>query len=271
MTLLPNAAVTILIDGLIYTAYNEQKRLFQAGVHTEAKGHHVVVEVKADGKLLFPTEELPWNSSHVTVKENAPYWLYVDSGSGVPSDFSASLHNTDLSDPQSFGHTFSFERQYHRDLDLQLSRLAEFNFPHGTCYTVEQTRAKMSLFVTDPHMPFKQLPITVSAMSGIDIASTSEPVKRWIVLASKKKEEFRFPLDPGRHYQITLLNTPIDPDEGSDPSKHHPENHFLQFYDLFKFNEWGVKYLVEADEISGTRLSPPCLVPTGSQVRGLGN
>ncbi len=276
-TLLRNAAVTIHMDGLIYTAYNANSRLYQAGVHTDAAGHHLVVEVTDNGRPVFPTSELPWDGSHPVVKANAPFWLYVDSGNGLPvQDSNAELYKpNDLTDPQSFGHILNFESLYQRALPLDFNRIAEFNFPHGTCYSAQNMDLDLKEF--DQGMPFTTASVVetmpLSTLGAIDIASTGNKVKRSIVLANRDREFFRFPLKGGANYEIQIMNVPMD----SHPI-HNPEEHFLQFYELFSLNPGEKMFLVDPEDMdmpmdgpAPTPNSPPCVQSAGNLTSGLGS
>lgn len=270
--LLPNAPVTILLDGLIYTAYNEKERLYQAGIHTDAEKHHLIVEVRSDGELLFPSEEFPWDSSLQGIRDSAPFWLYVDSGNGRPvADFSAELHKpNDLRDPRSFGHILAFERLYNRSLKLDSGRLAEFNFPGGTCYSAKNSGADLLQFEQGSN-PDEAQPVgrmTVSTLSAVDIAGSGNNMERWIVLENDVKEFFRFPLHPRRHYEIKLMNVPA-----AGSHIHDPASHFLQFYELFELDRNEKVYLVKpdvaADMMEGHADSPPCITVKRELNRGL--
>jgi len=268
--LFPNAAATIFLDGLIYTAYNEKDRLYQAGIHTDAEGHHLIVEVRAEGELLFPSAALPWDSSLKDIQNAAPFWLYVDSGNGRPvASFSAELHKpNDLKDAQSYGHILAFERLYNRSLRLDATRLAKFNFPAGTCYSAKNSGAELMRFDQGSNASAAQSvgAITVSTLSAIDIVTGRNNRERWIVLENDKKEFFRFPLHPGRHYEITLMNVPMD-----HYQTHEPESHFLQFYELFELNRNEKVYLVKTDEAEMHQHpdSPPCITVTSELNSGL--
>lgn len=268
--LLSNAAVTILLDGLIYTAYDEKDRLYQAGIHTDAEGHHLVLEVRTEEKLLFPSTELPWDSSLKDIHDDAPFWLYVDSGNGRPvANFSAELHKPDdLKDARSYGHILAFERLYNRSLKLDGSRIAKFNFPAGTCYSAKNSGAQLMQFDQGSNVSAAQFvgAITVSTLSAIDIVTGGHNRDRWIVLENDKKEFFRFPLHPGRHYEIKLMNVPVD-----SYQTHEPESHFLQFYELFELNRNEKVYLVKTDEAEMHEHpdSPPCITVTSEMNSGL--
>jgi hypothetical protein len=92
---------------------------------------------------------LPWDPSHKTIQELAPFWLYVDSGKQLPpvTDASASLYElTNLNQPKSFGHLLNFEALYDRPLKLDPKLVASINIPHGTCYSAEKSDLKLNHF-----------------------------------------------------------------------------------------------------------------------------
>lgn len=246
MTLLPNPSVTILIDGLICTAYDEDKRLYQAGIHIDAEEHHLVVEVTADGKQVFPSPELSWDTSHQAIIKNAPFRLYVDSSSSeIQKGPGAELYKPDNpKDPWSYANIFSFEDMYKRSLKLDAGRIAEFNFLDGVCYSARNSGADLVGFKQggDPGEAEFLGRIKVSRMGAIDIPSIRDGEQKWIVLANKSEEVFRFQLQPERHYEIKLMNVPSGHRVGSDPRRH-----FLKFYELFTLKTEEMVYLIQPD------------------------
>lgn len=272
-TLLPNPSVTILIDGLICTAYDEEKRLYQAGIHTDAIGHHMIVEVRIDGnpELLFPTAELPWDSSHEAIIKNEPFRLYVESESQELQRASGvNLYEpNNPRSPLSFANILSFEDLYQRSLKLDADRIAEFNVLDGTSYSARNSGADLMQFDqgSDPGNAEFVRRINVSTMGAIDIAPIRDGEgQKWIVLENKAGRFFRFLLQPKRHYQIKLMNVPIDHTGGGDPKKH-----FLQFYKLFKLNSNEKVFLIKPDERSPFKHPdfPPCNQTRRSQNCGL--
>ncbi len=262
ITLLPNPSVTILIDGLICTAYDAEKQLYQAGIHIDAEGHHLMVEVRVDGdeEKLFPTPELPWDSSHEAIIKNAPFRLYVDSSSSeIQEGSGVELYKPDNpKDPWSFANIFSFEDVYKRSLKLDAGRIAEFNFLDGICYSAHNSGANLMQFDqgSEPSTAEFVGRIKVSRMGAIDIAPIRDDEQKWIVLANKSAEVFRFQLQPKRHYEIKLMNVPSGHGVSSDPGKH-----FLQFYELFELNPEEKKFLIQPDHESSPGDHPdfpPC-------------
>ena len=292
--LLDNPTVTIYFDGLIHTAFDETKSLYQAAVLTQAEGHHLNIEVRIRGEeeLLFPTEEVPWNPSHGAVKELAPFWLYVDSGNKISEkEFSSSLHLPRGEDPQSFARLFNFDQQHGKPLVPKPETFAEFNFPQGTCYSAENRNAKLK--VLPPNKPVsaatEKRPFTVSTRGAVDIDAVSNgDSKKYIVLATQAGQEFfRFELEPGKHYQIELLNQPIPHHNEETPHEHHhpepdgghgghgedhlnPEEHFLQYYELFGFTNKNERFIVDFGPLPPSPDSPPCVSTSGDLKGGLG-
>ena len=232
--LLPDARATIYLDGLIYTAYNENRKVLESAILTQAEKHHLVIQVRERGKepLLFPTPEKPWASDHETIHNTGPFWLYVDSGNRIKEDeFSAALHTED--DAWSFNNIFSFEERHHKPLPLQAGRFAVFNFPHGKSYSAETKTAEVKRIppnrTVDDAEDEKEMP--VSNLAGIDITAVSNGAqKKSIVLANQdgRNEFFRFELQPGKQYEIKIENRPVP-----NSNIHDHEQHFLQFYELF--------------------------------------
>jgi hypothetical protein len=213
-----------------------------------------------------------WDPSHEAIKRRAPFWLYVDSGNGRPeNEFSARLYRRGLSDPQSFQHILSLEGLHGRRLPLVAEAFAEFNFPHGVAYSALNTDADLKQ-VPPRGTPAFLRPIRTSTLGAVDIAVPSDDdTERHVVLENEAGAEFfRLPLVRGVHYEIRILNEPIHPHEDDTP-----ENHFLQFYELFDFPPHEPKFLVELkdpDAIPNLRSdpdSPPCVQTSGNLIEGL--
>jgi hypothetical protein len=290
--LLPNPTVTIYFDGLIYTAYNEKQRLYQAAILTQAEGHHLTIEVRLRGqeKLLWPVKGTDWDPNHTKVKEGAPFWLYIDSGQGIQAnEHSAKLHAPEGADEQSFRRVLNFEELHKRPLKLKPETFAEFNFPHGLSYSAENTEADLKLVPQNipGAVPQFKSKIQVSTLAAIDIDAVSNgTTKRSIVLANHDGEDefFRFVLEPGKHYEIKILNEPIV----QNAVRNHNE-HFLQFYELFDLKQGESKFLVDPGTahpavhslvplppaegaevpVSATLHSPPCVSTSGNLQTGL--
>ena len=290
--LLDGATATIYLDGLIYAAYNQDRKVLESAILTQAEKHHLVIEVRERGKepLLFPTPEKPWNSDHEAVKAAAPFWLYVDSGNGLNTEFSAELYkdNTD----RSFDSIFDFEFHHGRPLPLKPETFAVFNFPHGKAYSADTKQAELMVIPPRSRVANAQDkgPIPVSNLAGIDItAVTNGAGKKSIVLASQngQNEYFRFELEQGKQYEIKIQNRPV-PNSAATSSDH--EAHFLQFYELFDVDlQRTQRFLVvspeehadESDESSGesegelggeaaTADNPPCAPGRSGGTGGLG-
>ena len=264
-TLLPKPSATILIDGLIYTAYNEGKRVFEAGVHLGADNHHLHLEVRADGKpqLLFPTPTSPWSTSLSVVRDNAPYRLYVTSSSS-PGPSGLELYKPDNpQDPWSFANILSFEDLYQRSLPLEPEHLAVFTLADGICYSAVNSGADLMKFDqgSDPSNAVFDRRIRLSRLCAIDIPPVRDDEEKWIVFENRLGPVFRFPLQRKRQYEIKLLNVPNHTHGGGDPTEH-----FLQFYELFKLKPTEKMYLLNYGEaISGGNGGPdfpPCNPPT---------
>lgn len=285
-TLLPNRRATIQFDGLIFGAYDEDELVYQAGVHVEAEKHHVVLTVvrKEDNQQLFPANPGDWDGSHATVKALEPFWMYVDSGNGLQSEeFDAKLHNLEgrKDDPLSFGKVFNFEERYNRELQIDLDRLAVFNFPNGTSYSALNTDAQLGELSQRPGAAVMLLnDINVSTLGAIDIDQVGGgEVQRDLVFVSAKRDEpfFRLPLVEGTTYEIKVLNIPDTEHEhpGAAPAPHvhaSPEQHFLQYYELFALKPGEDKFVVQpavSTTMFGSTDSPPCIGGAGSTKGGL--
>ena len=271
-TLLPNATVTIRFDGLIYTAYDAGQRVYQAAVHAVNADHHLTIEVmvEEDGKSkkLFPDPpKWPWDAEYGELKENAPFWLYVDSGNGRrPEEFSAQLYLPKNSDERSFDHILNFQSLYDRKITLDPKKFIEFNFPHGTCYSAENKKATRTKVDGKGNPISRKTEMTVSRTGAIDIDLVSDKrAKREIVLMNKKGRIFYFPLEHGKHYFINVYNQP----KHSKPTGQ--ANHFLLYYDLFPLVGDEQRYLLnpEATNTAKSVHSPPCISASGDLDGGL--
>ena len=272
--LLENATVTIYFDGLIFMAYNKLKKLYQAAILTEAKGHQLVIEVKSrdeDNRVRVLTRS-EWD--HAPVKEMAPFWLYVDSGQLLQErDFSADVYEPEEKDEKSFERIFDFDERFKRPMYPKPGMFAAFNFPQGISYSAEN--ANLVLIPEDEPDKRVELP-GISTLAALDIDAVSNGGgKKSIVLANKegKNEFFRFELQPGKHYDIKILNQPI----GRPTTLHnvHPgHEHFFQFFDLFDLRREDRKFDIApapAAAATATPDSPPCVPTKGSGQSGLGS
>ena len=278
---LPNATVTISFDGLIYTAYDAGQRLYQAAVHTENIDHQLTINVSVkeggNSQPLFPTDKSPWNSEYGAIKKEAPYWLYVDSGNGLqPEEFSAELYlPKDESDERFFERSFNrilnFQDLFGRKITLNTKKFAEFNFPHGICYSAQNTNATLRREGGRGEIE----PTRVSTLGAIDINLVSDQsVNREIVLMNKYKDKvFSFPLENGKHYNIEVRNRP-KPANGNghqaEPVSHPQGNHFVRYYDMFELKRNEHKVLLEpVPGLADDEDAPPCISGSGDRVNGL--
>ena len=270
--LLDNPTVTIYFDGLIFSTFDDKKSLYKTAVLTEAEGHEVVLEVRRRGEAnpIFPSPQLPWDKSHEVVKKLAPFWLYVDSGQGLGKEpNSARLHlpPPEAKDERSFDRIFNFEEVHGHPFNPKPETFAVFNFPQGTCYSAENVNAKLkSLAQGAPAASAVEVKgIDVSTLSAIDIDAVSDAnSKKSIVLVNEHGHEFfRLPLDPGTHYEIQILNVPINVAGHPHAGHINATQHFLQFYELFNLRPGEKKFLVSLPPPPPTPLSPPCVTTTG--------
>ncbi|HEX6715539.1 MAG TPA: hypothetical protein VF088_00425 [Pyrinomonadaceae bacterium] len=265
-------------------AYNEDRRLYQAAVLTQAEGHqlNIRITVRGDDDTLIPFNKQKWDTSHRVVKARAPFWLYVDSGQKIQeNDFSAELYAPNAKDnAQSFAHIFNFEEKYKRPIFPKPETFAEFNFPQGIVYSADTTEAALQKI--RPNHPISEATvernICVSDLAAIDIdAASNDAGKKSIVLANNRGQDefFRFDLEPGKHYDIRILNEPIE----GHPEEHpgDPDHHFRQFYELFDLRPGEEQYLVGLMTMAVQAAlptspnSPPCVGTGGDTKGGLGS
>lgn len=265
---LDDPRATIYLDGLIYAAFNKDRKVLESAILTQAKGHQLDVEVRLRGseQLLFPTPEHPWNPDHGAINAAGPFWLYVDSGNGIKAEeFSAEVHGGKTD--RSFDSVFNFEGHHGKPLPLNPENFAVFNFPHGTSYSARTNEAELKII--PPNKPVANAvskgKIPVSNLAGIDIDAVSNGAgKKSIVLANQdgRNEFFRFELEPGKQYEIKILNQPAP---NSAPAG--PEGHFLQFYELFDVDlETLQRFLV----VNPEHAHNPESQPEGGELGGLG-
>lgn len=273
-TLLPNRTATIQFDGLIMSAYDRVRRLYQAGVHVKAEHHKLDITVKRNG-VDVTAEVLPdWDGELAAVKKFAPFWVYVDYGNGMPKTYNANLHKPkDPNDPLSFEKVFSFVRKHGRELKMNPGHFAVFNFPHGTAYSALNETAQLSE-IEQGKRPTPLGDIDVSSLGAIDIADVSDgETKRELVFAdeSGKHVFFRLPLNADTVYEIKMENQPLHHHNGDID----PEEHFLQYYELFSLKPGEKRFLVHLrrprpahDGFESTD-SPPCVGTSGGETGGL--
>lgn len=274
--LLDNATVTIYFDGLIFSTFDDKNSLYKTAVLTEAEGHEVVLEVRQNGNVIFPTAALPWDKSHPVVKKLAPFWLYVDSGQGLgkgPHSAQLYLPPPEAKDERSFDRIFNFEEVHGHPFNPKPETFAVFNFPEGTCYSAENVNARLkSVAQGAPAATAVDVrKIDVSTLSAIDIDAVSDASsQKSIVLVNEHGHEFfRFPLDAGKHYEIQILNVPINAAGRPHAGHINATQHFLQFYELFNLKPGEQRFLVSLPPPPPTPLSPPCVTTTGRPKSGI--
>jgi hypothetical protein len=303
-TLLHDATATVYLDGLIFLLPNSRSGMCRALIHTGAEHHALRIEItECDGHEheqpshahalpssdhALPSKRFDWKGSQKCLRAGAPFWLYVDSGSGRPDTSSVSLYKPDdLAAERSFGHVLDFEtRFYDHGLDFHASPPAvELNFAHGTFYSANNTKVMLKSF--SPHETISAASTieetTSSVLVGVDFdAKSDEGDERYLVLeqtnpspdCTPTKEIFRLKLMEGTHYLVKLLNIPVYGGQG--PHRGTPEHHFMKYYDLFSLREGERFFFVMVPDApdskhhpsSGpmhTEQSPPCNVGVGSK------
>jgi hypothetical protein len=257
--LLPNARATIYLDGLIYAAYNENKKVLESAICTQAENHQLQIKVKLRGQQEPIWGNLSeWDPSHTAVAAGAPFWLYVDSGNEIKEDeFDAKVHKGD----RSFDSVFDFEGHHGKPLPLKAGTFAVFNFPNGTSYSAETSEAKLKRIPPNGSVATaeEQGEIEVSNLAGIDITAASNGAqKKSIVLRNRYNVYFSFELDPKKQYEISIENRPVN----ADPD---PEHHFLQFYELFDVDRRTIpRFMVVDPEHTHTPTPEP--TPEGEEL-----
>lgn len=275
-TLPSDPSVTIDFDGLIVLVHDEERRLCQAGIHTQAPHHALQISVRKNRskEVEWPKTQADWDGAHRRVKAVAPLWLYVDSGGGrQESDFSAELYKPDdLDDPQSFGHVLDFEAGfYKRPLGFRSDSLAVLNVAQGVFYSSET-----GLFLVKP-LDERQDSDEAEEVEKIRAASkvtasiearSAGGVERSLVLEQERPERktlFRLKLEEGTRYEIEVKNIP---EHEMDDSV---ADHFLQYYKLFPLKEGEKRFVVEpfSRRSEESTDSPPCNVGRASLTTSL--
>lgn len=271
-TLLPNPSVTIYMDGLIMVSHGESgnvANLTQAAIHTEAEHHALLINVfDKDGTLVWPRSSSDWDGSHRHVKSIEPLWLFVDHGGNEPpppAEFSSSLAAATTGE-KSFDHVLDFERNiYHHRLEgFRLDRVVRLNMPHGLFYSADHD---VSQVVEEGQTPgsaasHRDRDSSTLGACDIDIRGTLG-VARNIVLwqTNPLRQLFSFPLDATANYEIHVYNVPIHAH-----ARTTPEEHFLQYYELFTRRPGEKRFFVRpkphSEKAARARLvtpnSPPC-------------
>jgi hypothetical protein len=304
ISLLHNATATVYLDGLIFLLPNSRSGMCRALIHTGAEHHALRIEITecADGEHALhsgahalppgdrepPSKRLDWKGSQTCLRAGAPFWLYVDSGSGRPDTSAVSLYKPDdLAAERSFGHVLDFEtRLYDHGLDFHASPPAvDLNFAHGTFYSASNLKVMLKSFTADESMSAASTveEITSSVLVGVDFdAKSEEGGERYLVLeqtnpspeCTPTKEIFRLKLAEGTHYLVKLLNIPVYGSHG--PHRNSPEHHFLKYYELFSLREGERFFFVKVPDapegkhhppsgVMHTEQSPPCNVGVGSR------
>lgn len=270
-TLPGDPSVTIYMDGLIMLLHRD--RLTQAALHAHAPHHALKLSVIGeDDQLVWPSGEEPREVSHEALRQMEPLWLFVSSEEHPtrrpPEESFASELET--SGDQSFDNVLDFEsRLYDHPLEgFRRDRVALLNMPNGRFYSAGNGVSDLHSFRQDqePSAAMLEGPITSAFLIGADIPDRSaEGEEKYLVLLRTNKrdgsleEVFSIPLPEEEHYEMHIMNTPHD----SHPSP-SVEEHFLQYYDLFKLRGGEKKFFLKPQDgspreefIAGPD-SPPC-------------
>jgi hypothetical protein len=225
--------------------------------------------------LVWPRSASDWDGSHRHVKSIEPLWLFVDHGGNElppPAEFSSNLAAATTGD-KSFDHVLDFERDIyrHRLEGFRLDRVARLNMTHGLIYSADN---EVSEVVEEGQTPgsaasHRDRDSSTLGACDIDIRGTLG-VKRNIVLwqTNPLRRLFTFPLDATANYEIHVYNVPIHAHAGI-----LPEDHFLQYYELFTRRPGEKRFFVRpkphSEKAARARLvtpnSPPCDIVQTSQ------
>lgn len=265
-------AVRIYLDGLIILCFND-KNICQAGVHTKIDPnlkHRMQISVL---KVRNGQKESSWTLSetaggHANVAQVAPYWLYVDDGSGAPpaQGLTDRFKENDPADERSFAHVLSFEgkKLHDKPLEFKPGVLAPLNITHGLFYSalIHEANRKVD--------GASGVPTPIGKITDVACADITQATgNRFIVLEQRKPqtiELFRFKLEAGVVYEISIDNAP----ESAHGNGHPPVNHFVEYYKALTLPHGEPKFEVSLPTVADAHPNfPPCDLTEMSHPDGL--
>jgi len=252
----------IYLDGLLILCFNA-KNVCQAGIHTTVDpdlNHRLKIEVskKQNGQKEFKWALPEDKGQYSNVRQEAPYWLYVDTGVGKPPAEGATerFEPNDSGDERSFAHVLNFqgERLHNKNLGFVSGVLAPINITHGLFYTASSHQANRK--VTGASANPEDIGLIADKIAA-DIKH--EGGKRYIVLEQRNPrpvELFRYELEAGVVYEITIQNA---------PEAHHstgqPHNHFPEFYKALSLPSGEPRFIVDLVDQGPSLASQPNFPP----------
>jgi hypothetical protein len=274
-TLYTNPTATIYLDGLMVFCHDGST--FQAGIHTATDTEHVVtVLVRKRGQkdpVLFK------QFTHQQIKAMRPLRLYVEGANGKPLDASAELYEkNNVSLRQAFANVLDFQSpEFHGPgLKLVPGVLVPINILQGKFYSATLGKVGKKKAGT------RDLPIPLGKRASMVAADFSQDSGA-IVMAygDRKKEIFRFPLNPSTQYEINILNEP--PQSETPEAQHHSQskdcqskecdcpndphkNHFPDYYKAFDQRTFSDKLILCLDDDEQQETRPIFTFPTAPTV-----
>jgi hypothetical protein len=246
-TLLKKPSVTIYFNGLLLCCYDKHRKLFQAGIHTEAHFHALTIKVRERGQS---TDLDSLRLEHEQVKEIAPFFLYVEKkeGAGTPSGAATLFKPDDPRYRQAFANALDLQSEAfhkHDHLRIKPQILAPLNILNGKFYSAK-LGVVIRMNVEGDSNPFN-LGLLATVVAG-DISNTGGN----LILRSndhKAKPLIMLPLSDEKHYEVSIINGPTD---SNDPDADPTHNHFSEYYKALALRDGAIKYMVEIEEDPGS-------------------
>lgn len=257
-TLFKKPSVTIYLDGLLLCCYDKHQKRLQAGIHTEANFHAMKIKVKERGQSTYLDSLC---LEHSQIEEIAPFFLYVEKkeGSRKPNG-AATLYKPD--DPRyrkAFANVLDFQSEsfHKRDrLRIKPQKLAPLNILNGEFYSATLGKATRRNLKGDPN-PL-DLGLVATLVAG-DISHT----RGNLILRSKDKKAkpfIKLPLSDEKHYEMYIVNEPMDAHEMDTDNTHHHSgdcappnghsrtNHFNAYYEAIVLRDGAMKFEVDIED-----------------------
>lgn len=290
---MPDQTLKFVLDGLLTFCFAEDGEYGQIGINTAVNHEFKIVfnhVTHVDGeRSLVPFLTVRISQHHL--RQLAPFWLYVDSGSGLKrSPYSVKTRVFDgppdvKNHPDDFRHGVDFEggHFYDRKLDAKPgARLPSIFVAKGEFYTDTLTDDEF-VRVDESAIPIQES-ITAESQEALFNRLTSssgekpcllgrlaEKVGLNVPMTSRatlvfQSEElgsrlFEFTPEAGKEYEIHILNeapegggssAPLHPHhDGGSLAEHH---HFLHHYDVFALNSGEKRFGVVAIRKKGLQV-----------------
>lgn len=293
---MPDQTLKFVLDGLLAFCFAEDGEYGQVGINTAIKHefkivfNHVIHRQGERTLIPFLTIRL----SQQDLRQQAPFWLFVDSGDGLqraPNSVSARVYPgaPDVKNhPDDFRHGVDLEGCHFYDCKLDAkpgARLPSIFVAEGEFFTDQLTKEEF-LRVDELAIPH-EVSVTAESEEGLLRRLTSSsgiqpyplgklaekvglnvPMQNGATLVFQSGERgarlFEFTPEEGKEYEIHILNdaphghgsgaTHNSHDHGSSLAEHH---HFLHHYDVFALGDGEIRYGVVA--VRKTEIGIECI------------